>query len=132
MTHSLDVRVHYEDTDMAGVVYYANYLKFIERGRSEALRESGVDQREMRNAGVVFVVKSLTAEYHAPAHYDDILTVETDLVELKRASAVLSQAVLLQGAPVFSSEVRIAAMTTGGKPVRLPEIAVRALEALND
>ena len=130
MTHEVRYRVHYEDTDMAGVVYYANYLKFIERGRSEALREAGVDQRAMRDAGVVFVVKSLKADYHAPGRYDDMLTVHTNLIELKRASATLAQSVTCDGVKLFEAEVRIACMSTAGKPVRLPEIASKALTSL--
>ena len=130
MTHEARYRVHYEDTDMAGVVYYANYLKFIERGRSEALREAGVDQRAMREDGIVFVVKSLKADYHAPGRYDDMLTVTTDLLQMKGASATLAQSVLCEAVKLFEAEVRIACMSTAGKPVRLPEIAARALKSL--
>jgi len=72
MTHLFDLRVYYEDTDFGGIVYYANYLKFIERGRSEWVREMGVDQLAMkRNEGVVFAVRRVEADYHSPAHYDD-------------------------------------------------------------
>ena len=130
MTHEARYRVHYEDTDMAGVVYYANYLKFIERGRSEALREAGVDQRAMRDEGVVFVVKSLKADYHAPGRYDDMLTVTTDLLQMKGASATLAQSVFCEAVKLFEAEVRIACMSTAGKPVRLPEIAAKALKSL--
>lgn len=130
MTHEARYRVHYEDTDMAGVVYYANYLKFIERGRSEALREAGVDQRAMREAGIVFVVKSLKADYHAPGRYDDVLTVCTDLKEIKGASATLTQSVFCESVKLFDAEVRIACMSTAGKPMRLPEIASKALNSL--
>lgn len=130
MTHKARYRVHYEDTDMAGVVYYANYLKFIERGRSEALREAGVDQRTMRDKGVVFVVKSLKADYHAPGRYDDMLTVHTDLIKVKGASAMLAQSVTCDGLKLFEAEVRIACMSMVGKPMRLPEIASKALRSL--
>ena len=130
MTHEARYRVHYEDTDMAGVVYYANYLKFIERGRSEALRKAGVDQRAMRAADIVFVVKSLKADYIAPGRYDDLLTVYTDLLAIKGASATLSQSVTCEGVKLFEAEVRIACMSTAGKPVRLPEIAAKALTSL--
>ncbi len=130
MTHEARYRVHYEDTDMAGVVYYANYLKFIERGRSEALREAGVDQRVMLAADIVFVVKSLKADYIAPGKYYDLLTVHTDLLAIKGASATLSQSVTCEGVKLFEAEVRIACMSTAGKPVRLPEIAAKALTSL--
>lgn len=130
MTHEARYRVHYEDTDMAGVVYYANYLKFIERGRSEALREAGVDQRAMRDDGIVFVVKSLKADYIAPGRYDDLLSVHTDLQEIKGASATLAQSVTCDGVKLFEADVRIACMSTTGKPVRMPEIAIKALKSL--
>lgn len=130
MTHEARYRVHYEDTDMAGVVYYANYLKFIERGRSEALREAGVDQRTMRDEGIVFVVKSLKADYLAPGRYDDILSVRTDLIEMKGASATLAQSVNCDDVKLFEAEVRIACMSTAGKPMRMPKIAAKALTSL--
>ena len=130
MTHELTLRVHYEDTDMAGVVYYANYLKFIERGRSEALREAGVDQRAMREEGVVFVVTDVTAKYHSPARYDDELAVRTELGEVKRAWASLVQTVRRGDELLFSSTVRFACMTVEGRLLRLPEPAVAALNGL--
>ena len=69
------LRVYYEDTDMAGVVYYANYLKFLERGRSDAVREAGISQRAMRDdQGLVFVVRRVEADYLRPAHFDDVRT----------------------------------------------------------
>ncbi|MEM8753216.1 MAG: YbgC/FadM family acyl-CoA thioesterase, partial [Pseudomonadota bacterium] len=69
MTHEATFRVYYEDTDMAGVVYHANYLKYIERARSNALREAGVDQGAMRADGLVFVVTRIEADYLAPARF---------------------------------------------------------------
>lgn len=130
MTHEARYRVHYEDTDMAGVVYYANYLKFIERGRSEALRQAGVDQRAMRDQGIVFIVKSLKADYISPGRYDDMLTVHTDLLAIRGASATLAQSVSCDGVKLFEAEVRIACMTKAGKPVRLPQIAAKALTSI--
>lgn len=130
MTHRTEIRVHYEDTDMAGVVYYANYLKFIERARSDALREAGIDQRAMRDEGVVFIVKGISAEYVRPARYDDVMTVETALLEMRGASAVLRQDVFVEGRPAFTSSVRIASMTVEGRPVRWTAEAKAALEAL--
>lgn len=130
MPHEAVFRVYYEDTDMAGVVYYANYLKFIERARSDALREAGVDQRAMREAGFVFVVTRVEADYLAPARYDDVIQVTTALEEVKGASATLSQAVTRGGATLFRSKVRFACMTVEGRPVRMPEAARAALDAL--
>ena len=78
--HSMDIRVYYEDTDLGGVVYYANYLRFIERARSEWIRDLGINQNKMRNEEqAVFVVTKLKADYLSPAHFDDMLTVDTEI-----------------------------------------------------
>ncbi|QIE55307.1 tol-pal system-associated acyl-CoA thioesterase [Pikeienuella piscinae] len=130
MTHEAEFRIHYEDTDMAGVVYYANYLKFIERARSDALREAGVDQRAMRESGLVFVVTRVEADYLSPARYDDVIRVETTLKELRGASATLRQAVFREKTPLFRSVVRFACMGLEGRPLRMPAAARAALEAL--
>ena len=77
MTHRFPLRVYYEDTDFGGIVYYANYLKFIERGRSEWVRDMGIDQVALkRDEGVVFAVRHIEADYHSPAHFDDELVVK--------------------------------------------------------
>ena len=130
MAHEATFRVYYEDTDMAGVVYYANYLKFIERARSDALREAGVDQRAMREAGLVFVVTRLEADYVSPARYDDVITVTTETAEVKGASAALSQVVRRGEETLFRSLVRFACMTTGGRPVRMPATTKAALAGM--
>lgn len=132
MTHEASFRVYYEDTDMAGVVYYANYLKFIERARSDALREAGVDQRAMREAGLVFVVTRLEADYLAPARYDDVIAVETTTAEVRRASAALRQTVRRGGETLFRATVRFACMTVDGRPVRMPAETLAALEKMRD
>ena len=75
--HRFPVRVYYEDTDFGGVVYYANYLRFLERGRTEALRDLGVDQVALKERGIVFVVRRANVEFLAPARFDDALDVRT-------------------------------------------------------
>ena len=83
MTHRHPVRVYYEDTDLAGIVYYANYLKFIERGRSEWVRTCGVDQVALKAAqGIVFAVRKVDADYLKPAKFGDDLQVVTELLSL--------------------------------------------------
>jgi len=78
VTHRFEIRVYYEDTDLAGIVYYANYLKFIERARTEFVRELGVDQKRLHGErNTVFAVRRIEAEYLAPARFDDVLRVET-------------------------------------------------------
>ena len=78
MSHRLTLRVYYEDTDLAGIVYYANYLKYIERGRTEYVREAGIDQVRLKaDEGIVFAVRRIEADYSAPAKFDDLLDVVT-------------------------------------------------------
>ncbi len=118
--HEMDVRVYYEDTDFGGVVYYANYLKYIERGRTELLREQGVDQITLKDAGLVFVVRRVSAEYLSPARFDDLLTIETKITEVRHASVAMSQRVLRDTQTLFTAEVLIAVMNERGRPARLP------------
>lgn len=121
MTHRMSLRVYYEDTDMAGIVYYANYLRFLERGRSDAVREVGCDQLDMRDRlGIVFVVRRVEIDYLAPARMDDVLTVETETSDLKGASMVMTQRVLRGDALIVEAVVKVAIMSLEGRPARLP------------
>ncbi len=129
MTHRFPIRVYYEDTDLAGIVYYANYLKFIERGRTEWVRAHGIDQgRLKREADVVFAVRRVLAEYLAPAVFDDELTVETALNALSGARVVLEQRVTRGEALLFEAEVTLVALTSAGRPARMPAELRRALQ----
>jgi acyl-CoA thioester hydrolase len=126
--HRLTVRVYYEDTDLAGVVYYANYLRFLERGRTEALRAAGVDQNRLRDeAGVVFVVTRVEIDYRRPARFDDLLTVETALAEARGATVAMAQRVARGEEMLAAATVRLACMSLAGRPARLPEAVRRAL-----
>ena len=119
--HCFPVRVYYEDTDLAGIVYYANYLKFIERARSEWVREIGVDQRAMKAQGVVFAVKRVEADYIVPAAFEDDLVIETTPLSMTPARLVLSQAVKRDDTNLFQSKITLVAIGQAGKPVRLPD-----------
>ena len=119
--HRFPVRVYYEDTDLAGIVYYANYLKFIERARSEWVREIGVDQRAMKAQGIVFAVRRVEADYIAPAVFEDDLVVETTPISMTPVRLVLGQVVLRQDVVLFRSVITLVAVGDGGKPLRLPE-----------
>lgn len=132
MTHSIPVRVYYEDTDLAGIVYYANYLKFIERGRSEFVRALGIDQTRLKaEAGIVFAVRRVEADYLSPARFDDLLAVETRLDEMKGASLVMSQSVLRDGAVLFQARVTLVCLTDAGRPARVPDAVRGALQAVS-
>lgn len=121
MTHHHPLRVYYEDTDLAGIVYYANYLKFIERGRSEWVRTCGVDQGRLKaETGIVFAVRRVEADYLRPARFDDDLVVTTDLVSLGGARIDLAQAVLRGGETLFTAAVTLVCLGASGHATRLP------------
>lgn len=120
--HVFDVRVFYEDTDMAGIVYYANYLRFIERARSDWVRGIGIDQMAMKAEGVVFAVRRIEADYLAPAVFDDRLVVRTVLTGVRAARMNMRQEVLRGETLLFQATVTIVCIGAEGKPVRLPEI----------
>lgn len=120
MNHQFPIRVYYEDTDLAGIVYYANYLKFIERGRSEWLRELGVDQTAMKADGIVFAARRIEADYLKPARFDDALTVMSALHEITPARIVLNQQVLRDGAVLFDSRVTLVCIGANGRAARIP------------
>lgn len=120
MTHKLNIRVYYEDTDMAGIVYYANYLRYIERGRSEWVRDNGMDQNAMKAAGVVFAVRRVEADYLMPAHLDDELVVETNVVNITAARLVMDQVVKRGEDTLFHAIVTAVCIGENGQPTRLP------------
>ena len=121
MPHKFHLRVYYEDTDMAGIVYYANYLRYIERARSEWGRDLGIDQREMKGEdGLGFVVRRVEADYLAPAQLDDLLVVETETVQLTGVRWILEQRVKRGEEVLFHAIVTVVMMTETGHPSRMP------------
>lgn len=118
--HRWPVRVYYEDTDLAGIVYYANYLKFIERARSEMVRAAGIDQIAMKAAGQVFAVARLEADYRAPAKFDDELIVETSVTKTTPARLTLQQVVTRESTLIFEAKVVLVCLGPDGRPTRLP------------
>ena len=121
MSHRFALRVYYEDTDLAGIVYYANYLKFIERGRSEWVRAKGIDQGRLRSeTGIVFAVRRVEADYLRPAHFENLLEVETRLVETGGARIVLDQEVWRGDEKLFAARVVLVCLDAEGRAARLP------------
>ena len=129
-TFTHPVRIYYEDTDFSGVVYHAAYLKFFERGRTEALRASGVHHSELltRAEPLAFAVRKMTTEWIAPAKIDDVLEVRTRFAGAKGARMFLSQEIWREDLLIARAEVEAACMTLSGKPRRLPESIARKLE----
>ena len=120
--HSMNIRVYYEDTDLGGVVYYANYLRFIERARSEWIRELGIDQIKMRDEEeAIFVVTKIEADYVSPAHFDDILTVDTKIKVVSPVRAYFYQNIFREEKVIFKAQVCVTCTSNSGKVLRLPE-----------
>jgi len=128
MPHLFALRVYYEDTDLAGIVYYANYLKFIERARSEWVRSLGIDQGQLRaTQGLGFAVRRIEADFLRPARFDDALAVETRLRAWTGARVVLEQVVARGSERLFVAQVTLVCLTLAGQAVRLPDVLRRAL-----
>jgi len=120
MTYKFPVTVYYEDTDMGGIVYYANYLKFIERARSSWVADMGVDQLAMKEDGVVFAVRRVEADYLLPAVLGDELEVRTTVEGATAARWVVRQEVWRGAEQLFDAIVTIVAIGPGGGPTRIP------------
>ena len=120
--HSMNIRVYYEDTDLGGVVYYANYLRFIERARSEWIRDLGIDQIKMRNEEkAIFVVTKIKADYLSPAYFDDVLLVDTRIKVFSPVRAYFYQNIFRKEDVIFKAEVCVTCTSNSGKVQRLPE-----------
>lgn len=131
-SHKLGLRVYYEDTDSGGIVYYANYLRFAERARTEMLREMGFEHGELlATDGLAFAVRRCQVDYLCPAVLDDTLTVVTTVMRVGGASFDLDQVVLRGDAVLADMSVRLACMQVrgprAGKPTRIPDKIRKAL-----
>ncbi|MEQ1774394.1 MAG: tol-pal system-associated acyl-CoA thioesterase [Burkholderiales bacterium] len=123
------VRVYYEDTDSAGIVYYANYLRYFERARTEWLRALGFEQTDLAvQYGVVFVVRSIAVEYLRPARFNDALSISVELDDVSASQITMQQRVLRADDTLVESRVRLACVNiVAMKPVRIPKaIAAQA------
>ena len=121
IAHSLPLRVYYEDTDAAGIVYYANYLKFAERGRTEMMRALGFEHSGiLRETGIAFIVRRLSADYRAAARLDDVLTVQTTVLSFGAATLSLDQQIRRDGETLVALDVLVACIGPDGRPRRLP------------
>ncbi len=127
----ISVRVYYEDTDSGGVVYYANYLKFIERGRSEFLRDLGFEQDDLiETHNVIFAVRSINADYHSPARFNNLLNVRTSIEKVGQASLIFSQKItsLEQNKVLFEAQITVACLHADSfKPCGIPSIILEKI-----
>lgn len=127
--HRYPVRIFYEDTDAGGIVYYARYLHFAERARTEILRLAGIEQSELRaRHDVIFAVRRCTADYRRPAHLDDLVEVRSRLTLLRGAQLSTVQSIWRAGEELVRLVVDLAALRGDGRPTRIPAPVRAALE----
>lgn len=126
------VRVYYEDTDAGGVVYHSQYLNFMERARTEWLRSLGFEQAALRASDdILFVVHSMQVQFKKSAKFDDMLSVDTQLTELRRGSFVCTQTIVRQDALLIQAQVKIACVNAVTfKPTGIPALIKRKMESI--
>ena len=125
----MEFRIYYEDTDAGGVVYHANYLRYFERGRTEYLRERGLSVADLAERGYIFPVVRLELEYRSPAVLDDLVRVETEVLDVGRTSFTLGQQVVraVDGRVLAGGKVTLVCTSSAMKARRLPEELLQAL-----
>lgn len=121
MAHSIDVKIYYEDTDAGGIVYHANYLRYLERARTEYLKEKGIDVAEYHNKGIFFAVVHVDIYFKKPAKLGDTIRVTTELQELKKASITVRNKVIRDGIVLVEALITFACLNKDYKPIRLPD-----------
>ena len=119
----LPIRIYYEDTDCGGVVYYANYLRYFERGRTEFLREKGILLTDFHDKGILFVVTKVEVEYLSPCRYNDLLLLDTQLTDISRATMTFRHSIKREGSKkeLVRGAVVLASVGKDGRPIRIPE-----------
>ena len=117
-----DVKVYYEDTDAGGVVYYANYLKYLERARTEALSNIGLSNTKIKNDfGTLIIVKSCNIEYKKSAHLEDNLQIKSFINSISKTSLIMNQSIFKDKDPIIEAQIQIVFINEKSKPVKIPE-----------
>jgi|TARA_B100000959_G_scaffold282627_1_gene349493 acyl-CoA thioester hydrolase len=123
------VKVYYEDTDAGGVVYYANYLKFLERARSEAIYSLGYTNSDLLDShGVLLIVKSCNIEYKKPAKFEDILDVTSEVTSFTKTSFLMKQTILRNSELISEADIHLVTVDKNGKPSKTPDELKQKLE----
>ena len=126
---SFTVKVYYEDTDAGGVVYYANYLKFLERARSEAIYSLGYTNSSiLEKFGILLIVKSCNIDYKKPAKFEDILEIVSEIKSFTKTSFLMKQSILRNNEIISDSEIHLVSVDKNGKPSKIPEDLKKKLE----
>ena len=125
MTNSFkyELKIYYEDTDAGGVVYYANYLKFLERARSEAIYEMGFSNTELKKEfGILIIVKSCNIDYKKPAVFEDKVSIISTIKEITKTSFIMEQNINRDKELIASADTHLVSVNSDGKPTKIPEI----------
>ena len=126
---NFNIKVYYEDTDAGGVVYYANYLKFLERARSEAIHSLGFSNKGLlENHGILLIVKSCNIQYKQPAQLEDLLEISSEAISFTKTSILMKQLILKNKDIISEAEVHLVAVNNKGKPTKIPDQLKRKLE----
>lgn len=127
--HSFDLRIYYEDTDHGGVVYYANYLKYMERARTEFMRRCGIELDQLqRDEDVLFAVTEAHVHYRRPAHFNDALSVHSELKHAHGARLIFRQVIMRGEEELVEGEIKLACMDTHGRARRIPQAVLNKIE----
>jgi len=118
--HTFRIKIYYEDTDAGGVVYYANYLRFMERGRTELLSDKGINVAEYHDKGYFFPVVHVDIHYRRPAKLGEIVEVSSEVIEMTNASITFKQEIFRDDAVLVEATVKLACINRDGKPQRIP------------
>jgi acyl-CoA thioester hydrolase len=126
----MEIRIYYEDTDCGGVVYYANYLRYFERARTEFLRDRGVDVAYWMEQGLLFTVVEAQVSYLAPARYGDVLSIATQVTDVRKVRFSLAHEIVRvsDSRPLVTGATSLACVGPDGRPARVPEEVARTLE----
>ena len=117
------LKVYYEDTDAGGVVYYANYLKFLERARSEAIYSIGLTNKKLlNNHGTIIIVKSCKIDYKSPAKFEDLLEIISKIKTIGKSSFTMDQMIKRKEEVISESEIVLVTVNAEGKPIRIPDV----------
>ena len=126
---NFNIKVYYEDTDAGGVVYYANYLKFLERARSEAIHSLGFSNKGLlENHGILLIVKSCNIQYKQPVQLEDLLEISSEATSFTKTSILMKQLILKNNDIISEAEVHLVAVDNKGKPTKIPDQLKRKLE----
>ncbi len=121
MPHTIKVKIYYEDTDAGGIVYHANYLRYLERARTEFLKEKGIDVAEYHRKGVFFAVVHVDIHYKSPAQLGDVINVTTEVAELKKASITVKNQIFKDDKLLVEALITFACLNSNYRPIGLPD-----------